>query len=211
MSKICNKCKVDKPLTEYYKRKKGVRHICKACQKIEAEIYIVKPKTILKKVCTKCGINKDINEFFTQLNRADGHRSNCKACSKMARHKSYEKHKESETKKAKLWQKNNPEKVKVSHRKSNQKRQADGYFLEWSRENKDKVNATRAKYRAAKLKRTPKWVNLEAIKQFYRKCPKNMQVDHIIPLQGITVSGFHVLTNLQYLTKTENCRKSNKY
>ena len=68
-----------------------------------------------------------------------------------------------------------------------------------------------AKYRASKLQRTPKWADLKAIRQFYANCPKGYEVDHIVPLQGVNVSGFHVLNNLQYLTKSENSSKSNKY
>ena len=64
---------------------------------------------------------------------------------------------------------------------------------------------------AAQLQRTPKWADLKAIKQFYLNCPKGYEVDHIIPLQGVNVSGFHVVSNLQYLTPIENNRKSNKY
>jgi hypothetical protein len=72
-------------------------------------------------------------------------------------------------------------------------------------------NATENKRRASKLQRTPAWADLEAIKQFYLNCPKGYEVDHIVPLQGVNVSGFHVLNNLQYLTKSENCSKGNKY
>ena len=72
-------------------------------------------------------------------------------------------------------------------------------------------NAMGAKRRAAKLQRTPAWADLEAIKQFYINCPKGYAVDHIVPLQGVNVSGLHVLNNLQYLTKSENCSKGNKY
>ena len=68
-----------------------------------------------------------------------------------------------------------------------------------------------ANRRSAKLKRTPAWADLKAIKQFYADCPKGYQVDHIVPLRGVNVSGFHVLNNLQYLTKSENCKKHNKY
>tara|TARA_B110000211_G_scaffold32111_1_gene32514 strand:- start:734 stop:1270 length:537 start_codon:yes stop_codon:yes gene_type:complete len=67
------------------------------------------------------------------------------------------------------------------------------------------------KRRASKLQRTPAWADLEAIKQFYINCPKGYHVDHIVPLQGVNISGLHVLNNLQYLTKSENCKKSNKY
>ena len=74
------------------------------------------------------------------------------------------------------------------------------------------VNRVKAARRnASKLQRTPKWADLNAIKQFYLNCPKGYEVDHIIPLQGVNVSGFHVLSNLQYLTKSENSRKRNKY
>jgi hypothetical protein len=71
-----------------------------------------------------------------------------------------------------------------------------------------------AKYKASKLLRTPAWVGtteLEQIAGFYRNCPNGYQVDHIVPLQGDTVSGLHVLSNLQYLTISENASKKNKY
>jgi hypothetical protein len=72
-------------------------------------------------------------------------------------------------------------------------------------------NSLQAKRRASKLQRTVPWADLKAIKEFYANCPKGYAVDHIIPLQGTTVSGLHVLNNLQYLTPTQNSRKGNKY
>ena len=71
--------------------------------------------------------------------------------------------------------------------------------------------ARQAKRRASKLQRTPAWAELAEIKQFYKNCPEGYHVDHIIPLQGDKVSGFHVLSNLQYLPAQENISKSNKY
>ena len=68
-----------------------------------------------------------------------------------------------------------------------------------------------AKRRSSKLQRTPAWADLKAIRQFYANCPKGYHVDHIVPLQGVNVSGFHVLNNLQYLSASENCSKGNKY
>ena len=71
-----------------------------------------------------------------------------------------------------------------------------------------------AKYKAAKLQRIPVWMSKEELKMmrfFYIKCPEGFDVDHIVPLQGRNVSGLHVLSNLQYLTKEENGRKANKF
>lgn len=77
--------------------------------------------------------------------------------------------------------------------------------------NKPAYRAKDAKYRASKLNRTPSWANLEKIKEFYLNCPKGYHVDHIIPLQGETISGLHVENNLQYLPASENLSKGNKW
>jgi hypothetical protein len=63
------------------------------------------------------------------------------------------------------------------------------------------------KRNAAKLQRTPPWADLDAILQIYSNRPDGYEVDHIIPLQGELVSGLHVPSNLQYLTKSENSTK----
>ena len=69
----------------------------------------------------------------------------------------------------------------------------------------------KANYRASKLQRTPAWADLEAIKQFYLNCPKGYHVDHDVPLQGVNISGLHVLNNLVYLTAEDNLKKGNKW
>jgi hypothetical protein len=64
---------------------------------------------------------------------------------------------------------------------------------------------------AAKLQRTPKWANQDAIKEFYQNCPAGHHVDHIIPLQAERASGLHVIENLQYLSVAENTSKQNRF
>lgn len=84
------------------------------------------------------------------------------------------------------------------------------YNKEYTEKNRSKINAKNSKYRASKLQATPVWSDMKAIEKFYMDCPEGYEVDHIIPLKGKNVSGLHVLNNLQYLTKSENCRKRNK-
>ena len=77
--------------------------------------------------------------------------------------------------------------------------------------NKKMVCFQTRKRQTEQLKRTPNWVNLEEIKNFYIRCPKSMTVDHIIPLQNKNVSGLNVVWNLQYLSLKENSSKHNKF
>jgi len=96
------------------------------------------------------------------------------------------------------------------------------YKKKWHQENPDKVREYRKnnlsryaehavkRYRMKK-ERTPSWADTEAIKAFYANCPEGLTVDHIIPLQGKSVSGLHIETNLQYLTMEENSSKNNRY
>lgn len=79
------------------------------------------------------------------------------------------------------------------------------------KENKELYNAYKAKYRASKLKATPKWADLEKIKEIYASCPEGYHVDHDIPLQGENVCGLHIETNLKHLPAKENLSKGNKF
>jgi hypothetical protein len=63
----------------------------------------------------------------------------------------------------------------------------------------------------SRQQQTPKWADLEKIKQFYLNRPTGFHVDHIIPIKGKSVSGLHVENNLQYLPADENMKKLNKF
>jgi 5-methylcytosine-specific restriction endonuclease McrA len=76
-----------------------------------------------------------------------------------------------------------------------------------------------AKRNAAKLQRTPKWLNdghLFEIESVYNYCSAlrriglNYHVDHIVPLQGKIISGLHLPWNLQVLPAKINWVKGNK-
>jgi hypothetical protein len=48
-------------------------------------------------------------------------------------------------------------------------------------------------------------------KEFYKNKPTGYSVDHIIPIKNKDVCGLHVPWNLQYITKSENSQKRNKF
>ena len=73
-----------------------------------------------------------------------------------------------------------------------------------------RYNFLSAKRRAMKFQATPKWANLDKIKEIYLNCPKGFHVDHIIPLQSKKVCGLHVHNNLRIITAHQNQLKSNR-
>lgn len=118
------------------------------------------------------------------------------------------KHQDIITAKSLRWKKANPERVAESSRQTRLKHKA-------------RVLATKAKYRASKRNKTPIWVNKEhlwLIKQAYelailrtKQFGFSWHVDHIIPLNGVNVSGLHVIKNIQVIPAAENLLKNNKY
>lgn len=70
-----------------------------------------------------------------------------------------------------------------------------------------RMNEANARYMARRKFQTPADEDISALQEFYANCPKGYEVDHIIP---ISKGGLHSLSNLQYLTKEDNRRKSNK-
>jgi hypothetical protein len=105
----------------------------------------------------------------------------------------------------------------VAYRASNLKT-SRASSRKWAAENPDKVRARDAKRFAADIRRLPVWADLKQIEKFYADAQSRIistgephQVDHVIPLQGELVSGLHVHTNLQVLSKADNLRKGNRY
>jgi 5-methylcytosine-specific restriction endonuclease McrA len=88
---------------------------------------------------------------------------------------------------------------------------------EYVKSNRDKQAAALAKYRAAKLRATPSWASLFAIKDIYKESRRltvstgiKHHVDHVIPLVSDEVCGLHVEWNLIIITARENQVKGNR-
>lgn len=63
------------------------------------------------------------------------------------------------------------------------------------------------RYQARKLQQTPENADIPMMQKIYQQCPEGYEVDHVIPLSK---GGLHHQDNLQYLTVSENRKKSNK-
>jgi hypothetical protein len=120
------------------------------------------------------------------------------------------------------YRKANREKVEASKRKwsAEHPELIKAYAKRTKSKNRGSVNAHTVKRRLAKINRTPKWVGPEEhwlIKEAYELAALRTKmmgfswhVDHIIPLQGKTVSGLHVPNNLQVIPAVINIRKGNR-
>lgn len=103
----------------------------------------------------------------------------------------------SKTKGAK-WRAGNPEKS-CEHKRAFRKRHPE------------KIRSETSARRRGLRRRTPKWADKAKIHGIYANCPDGYEVDHIVPLRHPLVSGLHVPDNLQYLTRSENMKKGNRF
>jgi len=118
--------------------------------------------------------------------------------------------------KSKQYQKNNREKQNAYKKRYYElnpleKEKAKQRIINWKLKNKNKLNFYTRLRQVNKIKATPKWANLEKIKQIYLNCPKGFHVDHIVPLKNSVVCGLHVENNLEIVTAKYNLKKSNKF
>lgn len=158
------------------------------------------------KQCRKCKKEKEISNFSKKASNKDGLQHWCKECSNVYFKSYYYKDAEKHRIRAQDYFIANKEKVNARHK--NFKKNNRAYYT-----------AIENKRRASKLKRTPKWANLEKIKAYYAVCAffnevngyVKYHVDHIMPLQGKTVSGLHVENNLQVIPAKDNVTKGNRY
>ena len=173
-------------------------------------------KPFTTKICPTCGIEKDRSEYYK---KGDSVSYRCKPCSLINIRENAHKYIGAYSEYQNTWKREQT--IKNSDYNIRRKElKKIRYDL-----NKDEINAKRRKIwannpycsarkynRAHDVRdRTPKWVDLNEILHFYANCPKGFHVDHIVPLRGKingrSVTGLHVLWNLQYLTAEENRKK----
>lgn len=175
------------------------------------------------KQCPKCQEVKLFEAFYASSTHKTGYASWCKPCESERNRLKTKKYRDSRLAKAKQWRDENKEKqaeaIRVWREQNPEKLKA--IYKEWAQQNRDKVNAKWMKRDAAKKNRTPSWLtedDLWIIEQAYDIAIRRSKavgiafhVDHIVPLQGKTVSGLHVPWNLQVIPAKQNQSKSNSW
>ncbi len=164
----------------------------------------------MNKQCAKCGAEKLSSDFYNDRSRKDGKFPYCKICSSEWAKKNKDRVKEIH----KIWVDNNRD-ANIEHKKkwlANNLEKRKESQRKYDKRNTAKRAAQEAKRRATILQATPKWADLEAIKDVYKEAEYfQMQVDHIFPLMGKNICGLHVWDNLQLLSAYKNRRKGNKF
>lgn len=181
---------------------------------------------------------QSLNEFNKDSSRKDGLDPKCKSCRKQYRQTRKEGNRVYQINyylKNKEWinERNNAYNALHKEEKStydaiyymSHKMEIDArhaiYDIVYAEKYPEKLSAKASKRHAAKLKRTLKSLteeHREQIQWFYSEAARLTretgiphEVDHILPLQGKTISGLHVPWNLQILTEKENNNKRNKF
>ena len=160
------------------------------------------------KLCSTCQVEKPVSEFYKQTTRGTyGVRGSCKVCDNLKK-QSY---------RAKL---GDTLKLRKKQEYSRNRESRLAQKREYRQSNKGKINALVAARKKIIKQRTPKWATKEElwlIKEAYELAALRTKmfgfswhVDHVLPLQGETVSGLHVPTNLQVIPWLDNVQKKNK-
>jgi hypothetical protein len=175
------------------------------------------------KHCPHCNQVKPFEAFYASSTHKSGYASWCKECETERNKAKYEQRKEAHTVKAKEWRDANKDSqaIRVKAWREANPEQTKHIYRDWAQRNKDKVNAKWMQREAAKKCRTPQWLtedDLWTMEQAYDIASKrksqfgfDWHVDHIVPLQGKTVSGLHVPWNLQVIPALANRQKSNRF
>jgi hypothetical protein len=197
-TKACTKCKKTKPVDLFYKRSDypgKYTSNCRTCKRAHDNAHSSLPETKTKR-----------SEYFKKLRSTSAYKAK-ESLYKHAYHRT-EEYRQIKKLKQRI-RRSNPEIAQ-------QERLRD---VKYAKTHPEKFAIKTRKRKIAKLQRTPFWLNngqLFEMDCIYKYCAAlravglDYEVDHVVPLQGKTVSGFHVPWNMQILTASENAAKGNR-
>lgn len=175
--------------------------LCKYCGELREESRFYKGRLKCKTCLSKS--NSQWNKR-TKNSRADKIKDWQKAY--------YIKNKDSILSYNREWRKNNPEKLGKHGASPNER------MKKWQKAHPEKVREANSKNWKRKKLATPKWANSFFVKEASvlarlrtELTGFRWEVDHIIPLNSLTVCGLHWEGNLQVIPALDNVRKGNKY
>lgn len=195
-AKRCNRCKEEKPLSEYYRRLEapdGLQYVCKACknayrrisQQRNVERDAPKAKPAPKK-CPSCAETKEPSEFYTDKRNRDWLSNYCRMCLRSISRQQYRKHKGKRLQKQKEWRERNPAKVQ------------------------EYVERHRAKKLGVEYDFTAgQWRDI--LEQFGYRCVycleerDDLEIDHVVPLER---GGAHKASNIVPACRSCNSSKN---
>ena len=214
--KTCNTCGECKPLMAYSKKpdtRDGLQPVCKPCAAAFRKKWVE----------SRPGYVKQYNDKYHRINR-DFIREQAKV--------RYAERQPEMVAIAKAYRENNKDvtlaKARAYYGRNKARRLA--YAKQWREQfgkqwekaararNPGRARAIAAKRRTAVIQAVPSWADLTKIQEFYDTADalgmwtgEWYHVDHIVPLLGKTVRGFHSQDNLQILSATENLAKGNRH
>jgi len=216
--KQCTKCKTEKALDEFPKRKSaadGRRNECCACTWEAKQAWNENNKSRIaayNKVWAAKDPEKTKASQRAARERLDPEKVN-------AWHRQwYAKNREKCLARNKEWQSQNTAWLKEYVARNEEK--AKSRRQKWEENNRGKVRAKARNYQAKKRGAMPLWltaIQRAQILEMYdvavacgTQTGVEHHVDHIIPLQGKAVNGLHVPWNLQVIPAFDNLSKNNR-
>lgn len=201
--KICNTCRIEKPLIEFGKHSTsadGYNPKCKSCVSEYQKKYRKKHKEKLRQYQ---------GEYTKTHRNAARERVHQWRKDNPERKREYDRNRYSQMKEVYSEQ--------ARHRHLRNREANCTRSRKWREENKDRVVLQIAKRRCAKKQAIPTWVDFDLIESFYSQAALLTeqtgiphQVDHIVPLTSKVVCGLHCADNLRVVTAEENNSKNNK-
>ena len=160
------------------------------------------------KRCCRCKETKEFDQFHKNRSTVDGYNFICKPCKKVTARQSYERHKEDVLGRISEYYRGNEERLKE-------------YAREYGKTNRHRwreMANERQKLREAQKKKTSVFADQDLNELVFGEAESLAklrteitgvphQVDHIVPLRGKTVSGFHVWHNIRVIPRSENLSK----